>query len=129
MIIKYKTRLIDLVVKHESSSVNAGLLSCVIERGQIMEFQVEKNRIYALDASGKLLVEVTFPALEGNIVAIDHTFVDDTLRGKGIAGLLLQKTVEALRSTGRKARPTCSYAVSWFQKHPEAADVLASSNL
>ena len=42
----------------------------------------EKGRIYAVDANGKLLAEVTFPD-DGNTAVIDHTFVDESLRGQG----------------------------------------------
>ena len=31
-----------------------------------------------------------------------------------------------LYAGGKKAVPVCSYAVAWFEKHPEYADVLAS---
>ena len=47
-----------------------------------MEFLEEKGRIYAVDANGKLLAEVTFPD-DGNTAVIDHTFVDESLRGRG----------------------------------------------
>ena len=50
-----------------------------------MEFLEEKGRIYAVDANGKLLAEVTFPD-DGNTAVIDHTFVDESLRGQGTGG-------------------------------------------
>lgn len=74
--------------------------------------------------SGELLAEVTFPDVDGTTVEIDHTFVDDSLRGQGIAGKLLLETAEYLRYEQKKAVPTCSYAVAWFEKHPEYSDVL-----
>ena len=63
-----------------------------------MEFRKEPGRIFAVDAAGKLLAEVTFPEREG--VAVIN------------------------RQDGRKARPTCSYAVHWFETHPEEQDLL-----
>ena len=89
-----------------------------------MEFQREPGRIFALGTDEKLLAEVTFPAQNGTAV-IDHTFVDDSLRGQGVAGKLLEAAVQAIREAGLKARPTCSYAVAWFEKHPEQKDLLA----
>ena len=50
--------------------------------------------------------------------------VDPSLRGQGVAGQLVKRAAGALRSTGRKARVTCSYARDWFARHPEEADVL-----
>lgn len=89
----------------------------------MMEFRKEPGRIFAVDAAGKLLAEVTFPEREG-VAVINHTFVDGSLRGQGIAGQLLRVVADILRQDGRKARPTCSYAVHWFETHPEEQDLL-----
>lgn len=88
-----------------------------------MRFERETGRISARDESGKLLAEVTFPDRDG-AAEIDHTFVDPSLEGRGMAGQLLQAAADALRAEGRKVRPTCSYAVRWFEKHPEQRDLL-----
>lgn len=90
-----------------------------------LEFMFEEDRVYAQDKTGKLLAEVTFPEKEPGVAEIDHTFVDDSLRGQGIAGNLLDMAVSVIRMHGQKARPTCSYAVSWFEKHPAHKDLLA----
>ena len=89
----------------------------------VMRFERETGRIFARDESGKLLAEVTFPDRDG-AAEIDHTFVDPSLEGRGVAGQLLQAAADALRAEGRKVRPTCSYAVRWFEKHPEQRDLL-----
>lgn len=89
----------------------------------VMEFCKEPGRIFATDETGKLLAEVTFPEREG-VAVINHTFVDDSLRGQGVAGQLLRVVADTLRQEGRKAKPTCSYAVHWFETHPEEQDLL-----
>ena len=94
-----------------------------------MEFSYEEGRVYYANASGKLLAEVTFPSVSDQIVVIDHTFVDESLRGQGIAGKLMEAAAEKLREHKRKARPECSYAVSWFKKHPDYADILELDKL
>ncbi len=88
-----------------------------------MEFCKESGRISAMDETGKLLAEVTFPEQEG-LAVINHTFVDDSLRGQGVAGQLLRAVADTLRKEGRKAKPTCSYAIHWFEMHPEEQDLL-----
>ena len=88
-----------------------------------MEFQREHGRIYAMDGD-KLLAEITFPDRDG-AADIDHTFVDDSLRGQGVAGQLMRAAVDQIRAEDRQARATCTYAKSWFEKHPEEADLLA----
>lgn len=87
-----------------------------------MEFQTENGRIYAADGE-KLLAEITFPAADG-VADINHTFVDDSLRGKGIAGQLMEKAVEKIEADGLKVRTTCSYAAKWFEKHTEKSGLL-----
>ena len=88
-----------------------------------MKFSYSENRIYLNDGTGKTVAEVTFPPVSKDIVNIDHTFVDDSLRGQGIAGDLLLAVAQLLRKKRMKAYPTCSYAIHWFSEHPEFADV------
>ena len=88
-----------------------------------MEFQHERERIFALDEQGKLVAEVTFPVSEG-VADIDHTFVDQSLRGPGVAGQLLDAAVRQIRMEGLRAKATCSYAAKWFKEHPDQSDLL-----
>ena len=61
-----------------------------------MEFIRENNRIiYVVD--GKTLAYVTFPKLNDNTVIINHTVVDPSLRGQGIASKLLEEVVKYLQ--------------------------------
>ncbi|MDR0839425.1 MAG: N-acetyltransferase [Oscillospiraceae bacterium] len=88
-----------------------------------MPFEFAADRlVYSED--GKMLAEVTFPELSPGVVDIDHTFVDDALRGRGMAGQLMERVAEELRRRGVKARLTCSYAQGWFEKHSEYSDII-----
>ncbi len=89
-----------------------------------MDFIKEENKIYLNDEQKHMLAVVTFPKLSEGVVTIDHTFVDPSLRGQGVAGKLMEAAVAYFRSSNIKAKPTCSYAVKWFEEHPECADVL-----
>lgn len=93
----------------------------------VMELLYEDNRIYLNDESGRMVAEVTFPAVSADVVNINHTFVDNSLRGKGIAGMLLKACADKLRSEGKRAFPSCSYAVGWFEKNKEYSDVYTAS--
>ena len=88
-----------------------------------MKFQREDGRIFAMDGD-RLVAEITFPARDG-VADIDHTFVDDSLRGQGVAGQLVRAAADQIRADGSRARVTCSYARTWFARHPEEADLLA----
>jgi predicted GNAT family acetyltransferase len=91
--------------------------------GIIMDFISETNRIYLNDTSGNLIAEVTFPEVADKVVNINHTFVDDSLRGQGVAGQLIEAVVKKLKDENKKAYATCSYAAKWFEKHPEYDDL------
>ncbi len=85
-----------------------------------MKYQVEENRIYTEDENGKVLAEITFVKKNDRTYDIDHTFVDDTLRGQGIASVLVEKAVKEIRSRGFEVSATCSYAKKWMEKHLES---------
>ena len=89
-----------------------------------MEFIHGEHRIYAENDAGKVIAEVTFPAEGDTAVCLDHTFVDDSLRGQGVAGKLVQEVVTYAQQNGKKIRPQCSYAVEWFKKHTEHDELL-----
>lgn len=89
-----------------------------------MDFKYSQNRIYLSDGQGNTLAEVTWKDLGSQTIEINHTYVDDSLRGQGVAGKLMKAAADRLRSQNMKAVPTCSYAVKWFEKHPEYKELL-----
>ncbi len=89
-----------------------------------MDFKHNENQIALYSETGDLLAEITFPYVDENTVDVNHTFVDTSLRGQGIAGKLMQELVEELEKRGLKAMPTCSYAQGWFEKHGEYGHLL-----
>ena len=90
-----------------------------------MEFTHEDNRIYSLNKEGKVIAEITFPAVGPLTVNIESTFVDPSLRGQGIADKLVQAAVDTIKAQHQKAIVTCSYAKEWFASHPEHFDLMA----
>lgn len=80
------------------------------------DFIIEDNRIY-LEKEGKLLAEITYNKKDENTYVIDHTFVDESLRGQGIASKLVEKAVEEIKKKNGTIKATCSYAKSWLEKH------------
>ena len=94
-----------------------------------MEFRTYKNRIVLVDDEEQALAEIDFPAMEEEpgTVEITHTYVDESLRGRGLAGKLMTRLIAYLERNQLKAYPSCSYAVDWFAKHSEAAHLLSPS--
>lgn len=82
-----------------------------------MDFQTENNRIFKEDENGKVIAEITFHETEKGVFCIDRTFVDNSLRGQGIAGQLVQLAVDRISEQGGKATAVCSYAAKWLEKN------------
>lgn len=83
-----------------------------------MTWKIEENRLYAEDVDGALLAETTFPPAGEGVVDIGHTYVDESLRGQGIAGQMMETVVGILRQRGLKALASCPYAAAWMERHP-----------
>ena len=86
------------------------------ERGHRGAFVIERD--------GKRLAELTY-TVAGSRVILDHTSVDDALRGTGAGKAMVQAAVEWARSGSRRLMPLCPFAHSVFEKTPEFRDVLA----
>jgi predicted GNAT family acetyltransferase len=74
---------------------------------------------------GKHLARMTY-SVAGKRIIIDHTEVDDVLRGKGAGEQLVRAAVEWARKENVKLLPLCPFARSVFQKTPEYSDVLVT---
>ena len=61
----------------------------------------------------------------GEVLVIPYVESPVPLRGKGTADRLMQGVASLARERDLKLRPTCSYAVVWFRRHPQWSDVLA----
>ncbi len=55
---------------------------------------------------------------------LTHVEADPGLRGTGAAGRLMSELVAHARQNNLQIVPRCAYAVAWFKRHPEAADVI-----
>ena len=82
-----------------------------------MEFIKENSKIYSIDKNKKIIAEITFYESKNGVFSIDHTFVDESLRGQGIAGKLVEMAVEEIEKRGGKVEATCSYAKKWLEKN------------
>ena len=89
-----------------------------------MEIKRGKGKFYIGESETEYIAQITFKNGGNNVIVIDHTFVDPSLRGQGVAGKLLEQVVEMARTEGLKCVPVCSYAVVAFKRHAEYQDVL-----
>ena len=82
-----------------------------------MTFETEHNRIFTRDEAGNIIAEITFNEASPGVFVIDHTFVDNSLRGQGVASKLVQAAVNEINSRNGQVKATCSYAAKWLKEH------------
>lgn len=90
------------------------------------DFTYYPNQISLIGDDNQILAEITFPDIDDMTVDINHTYVDPSLRGQGVAGQLMEAVVKKLQSENKSAVPTCSYAILWFRKHPQYSGLIQS---
>ncbi len=84
----------------------------------------EKKGAFFMEENGERLAVMEFTMAGENKMIIDHTEVDDRLRGQGAGKKLLSRLVEYVRERGVKVIPLCPFAKSVFQKDESIRDVL-----
>lgn len=82
-----------------------------------MEFIIKNNKIFLEDSNKKILAEIEFEEIGNGIYNIYHTFVDESLRGKGIASKLVEQAINEIKKRNGKVQATCSYAKKWIEKN------------
>jgi hypothetical protein len=93
-----------------------------------MDWIFENGRIYSIDENKELLAETTYTYKANGDVVIDHTWVSPLLRGKGVAGKMMEAVAGFLREHSLKASATCSYANAWLKKNRKAyADIISDN--
>ena len=92
---------------------------------QIEQRESGSKGAFFINVDGEQLAEMTYSLTGDDILIIDHTEVDDALRGQNIGMQLVEKAVEYARSSNRKIIPLCPFAKSVFDRKKDLySDVL-----
>jgi len=83
----------------------------------------EKGMFY-IEQDGKIAAEMTYVWVGTGKIIIDHTEVNEILKGQGAGKQMVSKVVEFARENALKIVPLCPFAKSVFDKTPEYGDVL-----
>ena len=83
-----------------------------------LEYIVENCRIIGKNVEKEIIAEIDFEKINDDTYNISRTFVDESLRGKGIANELVIKAYKEITEV-RKAKvvASCSYASKWLDKN------------
>ena len=80
---------------------------------------------FVIDQDGKRLATMTYSLAGDELIIIDHTEVDDALRGTGAGNALVAAAVAWARDSDRRIMPLCPFARSVFDRTREYTDVRA----
>ena len=78
---------------------------------------------FFIDEDGEWIAELTYVNNNG-IMTIDHTEIDEKLRGEGIGEDMVRAAVEYARANGLKIKAVCPYAKKVIDRTPEFQDVV-----
>lgn len=85
--------------------------------------QDSKGAFYVQQGSLRL-AEMTYSRTNATLIVIDHTEVDESLKGQGVGRQLLDALVAWARTTNTKVIALCPFAKAQFDKDPSIRDVL-----
>ena len=81
--------------------------------------------MFYVGQDGAILAEMVYTMPSPNKMIIEHTEVNEELRGQNVGLQLVKTAVEFARANNIKIIPLCPFANSVFKRKPEFADVLA----
>ena len=92
-----------------------------------MNLKIERNGSKGaayFTEDGSRIAEMTYSIASSELIIIDHTMVDISLKGQGVGKKLLLSIVEKARKEDFKILPLCPFAKSLFNKLDDIKDVL-----
>lgn len=78
---------------------------------------------FYVEIDGQRKAEMTYSVADAERIIIDHTEVDDSLRGQKVGLQLVEFAVNYVRKKGIKLLPLCPFTKATLLKHPEWKDV------
>ena len=91
---------------------------------QMIEHEQKGHKgAFFVEEEGKRVAELSY-TMAGTKAIIDHTDVDERLRGAGAGARLVGAAVEWARAEKKEIMPLCPFAKSVFDKTPGFGDVL-----
>lgn len=83
-----------------------------------------KKGAFFIEQHGEIVAEMTYVWTGKTSIIIDHTQVDEKLKGQGAGKKLVIKAIEFAREKHLKIIPICTFAKSIFDKEITFSDVL-----
>ncbi|HLM01200.1 MAG TPA: GNAT family N-acetyltransferase [Pyrinomonadaceae bacterium] len=94
---------------------------------KIQRQQHGKRGAFFIEENGEWVAEMTYSREGTRKIVIDHTEVDDSLKGKGIGKHLVAAAVQYARKNNLLIKPVCPFVKKVLEKGEEYEDVLSTS--
>ena len=91
---------------------------------QIQNKKIGTKGMFYIEQEGKIVAEMIYSMPLPEKMIVEHTEVDESLRGKNIGMQLFLHMIEYVRTNHIKVVPLCPFTNSVFKRKPEYADVL-----
>ena len=91
----------------------------------IHEEKGDRGGFYLRNGSCRTLAEMEYKKREFPVLEFHHTWVDDSLRGQGRAGQLLDAAMSWVRESKHTVKPVCAYVKKQFEKQESLHDLRA----
>ncbi len=90
---------------------------------EVLHKELRNKGTFYIEENGKTLASMYYSRYSPEHIVIDHTEVDDALRGKGAGKQMIARAVEWARENKVRVTPACPFAHSLFQKITDFEDV------
>jgi predicted GNAT family acetyltransferase len=83
------------------------------------------GKLRLMDRAGNELGHMRFRRESAEVIVIEHTEVDGSLRGQQGGRRIFERMVEWARKTGTRVRSDCPFTTAMFNRTSAARDILA----
>ncbi|GGO00659.1 GNAT family N-acetyltransferase [Saccharibacillus kuerlensis] len=83
----------------------------------------QQEDAFVMIEDGREVGKVSYMPREDGVLLLDHTFVDQSMRGQHVGEQLVESVVELARERGVKIDPVCPFASALFERKKEYEDV------
>lgn len=80
---------------------------------------------FVIEENGNRSAEMSYTNTGEDKISMDHTFVENQLRGTGVGKNLVEEGVKFARENNLKILPLCPFVKAVIEKNPEFQDVVA----
>jgi predicted GNAT family acetyltransferase len=92
---------------------------------QIQRDEHGKKGAFYIEDDGEWVAELTYFRSGQDVITVDHTEVDESLRGEGVGQQLVKAAVDFARENNLRIKPACPYFRGVVDTTPEFKEVLA----